>query len=134
MSLIETKDLFKIYRMGGNEVRALDGVSLKVEEGEFLAIMGPSGSGKSTMLQILGLLDTPDSGSYKLLGKEVSTLTEDELAVIRSQTLGFVFQTFNLLSRTSALENAGLPLLYADPHRPHDDPKMLLEEVGLATR
>ncbi len=134
MSLIETKDLFKIYRMGGNEVRALDGVSLNVEEGEFMAIMGPSGSGKSTMLQILGLLDTPDSGSYKLLGKEVSTLTEDELAVIRSQTLGFVFQTFNLLSRTSALENAGLPLLYADPNSPHDDPKMLLEEVGLAQR
>ncbi len=134
MSLIEAKDLFKIYHLGTNEVRALDGVSLTVEEGEFLAIMGPSGSGKSTMLQILGLLDTPDSGSYKLLGKEVSTLTEDELAVIRSQTLGFVFQTFNLLSRTNALENAALPLLYADPHDPHDDPKMLLEEVGLSKR
>jgi macrolide transport system ATP-binding/permease protein len=132
MSLIEIKDIYKVYKLGENEVRALDGVSLSINAGEFVAIMGPSGSGKSTMLQILGLLDTPDSGSYKLLGKEVSTLTEDELAVIRSQTLGFVFQFFNLLSRTSALTNAQLPLLYSDPQAPHDDPKALLEEVGLA--
>lgn len=132
MNIIEIQDVRKIYKMGQNEVRALDGVSLKIEAGEFVAIMGPSGSGKSTMLQILGLLDTPDSGSYKLLNQEVSTLSEDELAVIRSQSIGFVFQFFNLLSRTSALANAELPLLYADSRSPHDDPHRLLEEVGLA--
>ena len=120
--------------MGDTEVRALNGVSLKVEAGEFVAIMGPSGSGKSTMLQILGLLDTPDSGSYKLLGREVSTLKEDELAAVRSQTLGFVFQMFNLLARTPALENASLPLLYSDPRYPHGDPMKLLAEVGLGDR
>jgi len=132
MGIIEAKNLSKIYRLGANELRALDGVSLNVEAGEFLAIMGPSGSGKSTLLQILGLLDTPDSGSYKLLGREVSTLTEDELAVVRSRTIGFVFQFFNLLSRTSSLSNAEMPLLYADLHAPHNDPKALLEEVGLS--
>ncbi len=120
--------------MGDTEVRALNGVSLRVEPGEFVAIMGPSGSGKSTMLQILGLLDTPDSGSYRLLGREVSTLKEDELAAVRSQTLGFIFQMFNLLARTPALENASLPLLYANPDAPHGDPKQILVEVGLGDR
>ncbi len=120
--------------MGDSEVRALNGVSLSIEPGEFVAIMGASGSGKSTMLQILGLLDTPTSGSYKLLGKEVSTLKEDELASVRSQTLGFIFQMFNLLARTSALENVSLPLLYADPKMPHADPKKLLQMVGLGER
>src|SRR3984957_14187727 len=134
MSVIEIKDIFKVYKMGDTEVRALNGVSLKIEPGEFVAIMGASGSGKSTMLQILGLLDVPDSGSYKLLSREVSTLKEDDLAAIRSQTLGFVFQQFNLLARTSALENVSLPLLYADPRQPHGDPRKLLKMVGLGER
>lgn len=120
--------------MGDTEVRALNGVSLQIAPGEFVAIMGASGSGKSTMLQILGLLDTPTSGSYKLLGKEVSTLGEDALAAIRSQTLGFIFQMFNLLGRTSSIEQVSLPLLYSNPNMPHDDPKKLLEMVGLGTR
>ena len=130
MSLIELNNIRKVYRMGDTEVRALDGVSLRIEPGEFVAIMGASGSGKSTMLQILGLLDSPNSGSYRLLDQEVSALKEDELAAIRSQTLGFVFQMFNLLPRTSALENVSLPLLYADPKFPHGDPRELLARVG----
>ena len=120
--------------MGDTEVRALNGVSLQIAAGEFVAIMGASGSGKSTMLQILGLLDIPTSGSYKLLGKEVSTLQEDALAAIRSQTLGFIFQMFNLLGRTSAVEQVSLPLLYSNPNMPHDDPKELLKMVGLGER
>ncbi len=134
MSLIEIKNLTKTYKMGDTEVHALNGVSLTIEPGEFVAIMGASGSGKSTMLQILGLLDTPTSGSYKLLEKEVATLNEDDLSSIRSQTLGFIFQMFNLLGRTSAVEQVSLPLLYADPSLPKDDPKRLLEMVGLGER
>ncbi len=120
--------------MGDSEVRALNGVSLKIEAGEFVAIMGASGSGKSTMLQILGLLDAPTSGSYKLLGNEVSSLKEDQLAAVRGQTLGFIFQMFNLLARTSSLEQVSLPLLYSDPNAPHSDPKELLNMVGLGER
>src|SRR5258708_2760838 len=120
--------------MGDTEVRALNGVSLKIEAGEFVAIMGASGSGKSTMLQILGLLDGPTSGSYKLLGREVSSLKEDDLANIRSQTLGFIFQMFNLLARTSSVEQVSLPLLYSNPNAPHGDPKKLLQMVGLGDR
>jgi macrolide transport system ATP-binding/permease protein len=134
LSVIEIKNITKVYQMGDSKVRALDGVSLRVEAGDFVAIMGASGSGKSTMLQILGLLDTPDSGSYKLLGREVSSLQEDELASVRSRTLGFVFQQFNLLSRTSALENVALPLLYSDPGASHGDPRELLSTVGLGER
>jgi macrolide transport system ATP-binding/permease protein len=134
LNVIEIKDIHKIYKMGDTEVRALNGVSLKIEAGEFVAIMGASGSGKSTMLQILGLLDAPTSGSYKLLGKEVSSLQEDDLAAIRSQTLGFIFQMFNLLARTTATEQVALPLLYSDPALPHGDPKKLLEMVGLGER
>jgi len=134
LSVIEIKNITKVYTMGDTEVRALNGVSLTIEPGEFVAIMGASGSGKSTMLQILGILDTPTSGSYKLLGKEVSTLKEDELAAIRSQTLGFIFQMFNLLPRTSSMEQVSLPLLYADPNQPHGDPKKLLQMVGLGER
>ncbi len=134
MNVIEIKDVHKVYKMGDSEVRALNGVSLKIEAGEFVAIMGASGSGKSTMLQILGLLDAPTSGSYKLLGKEVSTLQEDELAAVRGQTLGFIFQMFNLLGRTSSLEQVALPLLYADPNTPHNSPKELLKMVGLGER
>ncbi len=132
--MIQISNISKVYQMGTEEVRALDGVSLSIEQGEFVAIMGLSGSGKSTLLHILGLLDTPDAGSYRLMGKEVANLSEDELASIRSQTIGFVFQQFNLLPRTSALENTSLPQLYAsspvDPQRPGK----LLEEVGLKAR
>ncbi|HJT23879.1 MAG TPA: ABC transporter permease, partial [bacterium] len=134
LNVIEIKNITKIYKMGDTEVRALNGVSLQIEPGEFVAIMGASGSGKSTMLQILGLLDAPTSGSYKLLGKEVSTLNEDELAAIRSQTLGFIFQMFNLLARTSSLEQVSLPLLYTDSNATHGDPQKLLQMVGLGAR
>ncbi|MGK5087437.1 ABC transporter ATP-binding protein [Bdellovibrionota bacterium FG-2] len=118
--MIEIRDLEKKYVMGKdphgapNVVYALKGASIKIEDGEFVAIMGPSGSGKSTLMHILGLLDTPDSGSYLLNGKEVSTLKEDELAVLRRQAIGFIFQQFNLLPRMNALENVALPLLYSE--------------------
>ena len=110
--LIEIRDMYKIYAIGGEPVHALDGVSLSVDEGEFVAIMGSSGSGKSTMLNILGCLDTPTSGSYLLDGIEVARRSAAELAHIRDRKLGFVFQNFNLLPRTSALENVELPDLY----------------------
>ncbi len=110
--MIECKNLTKIYRSGDNEVRALDNVSFRIDDGEFVAIMGPSGSGKSTLMHILGALDTPTSGEYYLDGKDVSTLSDDELAVIRMKKIGFVFQSFNLLPRTSVLRNVMLPLIY----------------------
>ena len=110
--LIEVRDMCKIYAIGGEPVHALDGVSLSVDEGEFVAIMGSSGSGKSTMLNILGCLDVPTKGSYLLDGTEVAARTRTELAQIRNRKLGFVFQNFNLLPRTSALENVELPDLY----------------------
>lgn len=110
--LIEIRDMYKTYALGDSTVHALDGVSLDVDYGEFLAIMGHSGSGKSTMLNILGALDTPTSGSYKLDGREVSTMSRNELARFRNQKLGFVFQNFNLLPRTSAVEQVELPAFY----------------------
>jgi len=113
MSLIVATDLVKTYRLGETELHALDGVSLTIEPGEFVAIMGASGSGKSTLMNILGCLDRPTSGSYTLAGREVSQLSAAQLAEVRNRTLGFVFQSFNLLSRTTALENAELPLVYA---------------------
>src|SRR5438045_2801275 len=111
--MLVLKDIKKTYWMGGEKIAALDGVSLSISSGDYVAIMGPSGSGKSTMMHILGLLDTPDFGSYELLGKEVSRLTEDELAVLRRRTVGFIFQQFHLLGRTTALENVALPHLYS---------------------
>src|SRR4051812_14680666 len=110
--MIELRDISKTYRMGDTEVRALDGVSLTIEEGDFVAIMGPSGSGKSTLAHILGLLDVPGAGSYKLSGEETANLSEDALAALRSKQIGFIFQQFNLLPRMSAAENVALPLLY----------------------
>ncbi len=135
--LIEIKDMFKIYELGDEPVHALDGVSLSVDYGEFVAIMGSSGSGKSTMLNILGCLDTPTRGSYLLDGLEVSARSATQLAKIRNEKLGFVFQNFNLLPRTSALENVELPDLYMGRLSPKDRRKRameLLNRVGLGGR
>jgi macrolide transport system ATP-binding/permease protein len=132
--MIELRDLHKHYRLGSTSVHALRGVTLTIESGEFVAIMGPSGSGKSTLMHVIGLLDTPDSGSYRLDGQEVSKLDEDGLAVLRREAVGFVFQQFNLLPRLSAAGNVALPLLYSK-HRLDEKPAAeLLERVGLGAR
>jgi macrolide transport system ATP-binding/permease protein len=132
--MIEIKDIHKTYTMGKVEVKALDGVSLKIADGEFVAIMGPSGSGKSTLMHILGLLDRPDFGMYYLQGREVTTLTDKELAVVRNGLIGFVFQQFHLLPRMSALENAELPLIYAGKRHMREKARQELVEVGLGER
>ena len=113
MTVVDVRDLRKIYALDGSEVVALDGIDLSIEPGDFVAVMGPSGSGKSTFMQIAGLLDRPSSGTYRFEGHAVSDLSDDERAGIRSRRLGFVFQSYNLLSRTSALENVELPMVYA---------------------
>ena len=135
--LIEIRDMYKVYAIGEEPVHALDGVSVHIDSGEFVAIMGSSGSGKSTMLNILGCLDTPTSGSYMLDGIQVAERTPAELAHIRNRELGFVFQNFNLLPRTSALENVELPDLYLGRLSARERRKramMLLERVGLKGR
>jgi putative ABC transport system ATP-binding protein len=113
MALIETRDLWKTYVMGEEEIHALRGVSIEIQRGEYVAIMGPSGSGKSTLMNLIGCLDTPSKGSYLLNDKEVAAMNDDELARIRNEEIGFVFQTFNLLPRATALHNVELPLIYA---------------------
>ncbi|HET9554947.1 MAG TPA: ABC transporter ATP-binding protein [Anaeromyxobacteraceae bacterium] len=134
--LVRLEEVTRVYRMGDVELRALAGVSLDLLAGEFTAIMGASGSGKSTLMNLLGCLDRPTTGRYLLEGQEVSRLSNDQLAAIRNRTLGFVFQSFNLLSRTSALENVELPLLYANvgAAERHARAREALERVGLGGR
>lgn len=136
MSLIDVRDIVKIYKTGDVELRALDGVTFSVEQGEFVSIMGHSGSGKSTMMNILGCLDVPTEGSYALNGREVGILSGDDLARIRNTTIGFVFQGFNLLPRATALENVELPLIYAGTPRKtrREKGRAVLERVGLGDR
>jgi putative ABC transport system ATP-binding protein len=132
--IIEIRDLVKIYEMGEHNVYALNGVSMDIHEGDFVAIMGPSGSGKSTMMNMLGALDTPTSGTYLLDGTDVGSLSDDRLAEIRNRKIGFVFQNFNLLSRTPALQQVELPLVYAGAKQRHDRARQALELVGLGDR
>ena len=133
-ALIETVNLTKIYLMGQVQVRALQGISLRVREGEFVAVMGPSGSGKSTLLNLLGCLDCPTTGSYYLEGKDVAQLADNQLARIRNRRIGFVFQTFNLLPRLSALRNVELPILYGGEGIDSKRATEVLERVGLGER
>ncbi|NLE59654.1 MAG: ABC transporter ATP-binding protein [Planctomycetes bacterium] len=133
-ALIDIRDVTKVYRMGDVEVHALRGVSLQVREGEMMAIMGPSGSGKSTLMNILGALDVPTAGSYLLGGQDVGRMNDDELANIRNRRIGFVFQTFNLLPRTTALANVELPLIYAGVANGRDRCVTALQRVGLGNR
>ena len=136
MALIETRDLWKTYVMGSEEIHALRGVSIEIDRGEYVAIMGPSGSGKSTLMNLIGCLDTPSRGTYLLNGKEVSQMNDNELARIRNEEIGFVFQTFNLLPRATALHNVELPLVYAGvaARDRQERAKGALEKVELGTR
>ena len=136
MALIETRDLWKTYVMGDEEIHALRGVSISIERGEYVAIMGPSGSGKSTLMNLIGCLDTPSKGSYLLNEKEVAAMNDDELARIRNEEIGFVFQTFNLRPRATALHNVELPLVYAGvPSKLRQErARQALEKVELTQR
>jgi len=135
-SVIKIENVVKSYDMGEVEVQALRGVDLNITQGDFVAIVGPSGSGKSTLMHIIGLLDRPTTGTVSLQGKDVSTLNQDERAILRNKHIGFVFQQFNLLSRTSAVDNVGLPLLYAGIKAADRDKRAIkaLQEVGLGER
>ena len=134
--IIETRDLTRTYQMGSEVIRALQGVSLSVSRNEYVALMGPSGSGKSTLMNLLGCLDTPSSGSYTLNGKQVDSMTDAELAEVRNKEIGFVFQTFNLMPRLSALDNVALPLVYAgvSSRKRQEKAAEILEAVGLQDR
>ena len=136
MSLIVLKDIYKIYHVGGEEVRALDGVDLNIEENEYLAIMGPSGSGKSTLMNMIGCLDTPTSGVYEFEGEMVHIMDDSQLASIRNRKIGFVFQTFNLLPKATAQHNVEIPLIYANVRREErlQLSSKALTDVGLEDR
>ena len=136
MSLIQIKDISRQYKVGSEIIYALRSVSLSIQKNEYVALMGPSGSGKSTLMNILGCLDTPTTGEYWLNGKEVSKMTEDELADIRNKEIGFVFQTFNLIPRSSALDNVALPLVYAGYRKQqrNESATKALNDVGLGDR
>ncbi len=135
-SIIELRGIRKVYQMGDEQVEALRNIDLDIARNEFLALMGPSGSGKSTLMNLIGCLDTPSSGSYMLNGKDVSSMNDDELAEVRNKEIGFVFQTFNLLPRISALDNVAMPLVYAGASRARREQiaKERLIDVGLADR
>ena len=134
--VIELKDIQRHFKMGNETVKALRGINLNINRGEYVALMGPSGSGKSTLMNIIGALDTPTSGKYRLNGQEVEKLSDNELAKIRNKEIGFVFQTFNLLPRTTALDNVALPLVYAGKSKAQrtERAKEVLKTVGLADR
>src|SRR2546427_3816898 len=134
MALIEIRDVTKVYRMGDVEVHALRGVSLTIEEGELVAIMGPSGSGKSTLMNILGCLDQPTDGGYLLDGTETSRMTDNELAEVRNRKIGFVFQMFNLLPRVPAIEQVEMPLIYAGAKDRRQRAMDALEILGISHR
>ena len=136
MALIETRDLWKTYKMGDEEIHALRGVSIEIERGEYVAIMGPSGSGKSTLMNLIGCLDTASKGTYLLNGKQVSQMNDNELARIRNEEIGFVFQTFNLLPRATALHNVELPLVYGGVSKKDriERAKAAIEKVELTSR
>ena len=136
MALIDLKDIYKIYQMGSAQINALDGLDCQIEKGEYVALMGPSGSGKSTLMNIIGCLDTPSKGIYSLNGTNVSDMSDDDLASIRNVEIGFVFQSFNLLPRTSAIENVSLPLVYAgiSKNERMERAQKALEKVGCGDR
>lgn len=136
MALIDLKDIYKIYQMGSTQINALDGLDCTIDKGEYVALMGPSGSGKSTLMNVIGCLDSPSRGTYMLNGTNVSTMTDDDLATVRNVEIGFVFQSFNLLPRTSALENVALPLVYAGVAKKErlERAQVVLEKVGLGDR
>lgn len=135
-TLVEIKDMCKIYNPGENEVRALDGVNLKIHEGEFVAIIGHSGSGKSTLMNMLGCLDVPSSGSYMLHGQDVSVMSDNDLSDIRNKEIGFIFQGFNLIAGLTAIENVELPLIYRGVSKREREKlsEVALDQVGLANR
>ena len=133
-ALIELQDVFKIYTIGDQEVRALDGVSLAVNTGDFVAIMGPSGSGKSTLMHILGCLDAPTNGVYRLNGEDVGRLEDRELARVRNRQIGFVFQSYNLLPSFTAVENVELPMIYGSTRKRRERARAALDRVGLSDR